>query len=82
MNLAQFDLKAVPGYQPWLEEQVRRLSVAALSASALTCNACGEVAGTYIVEYQNQTFRLAGEEALAFLEFILSGAENFVAVSE
>ncbi|PSN12439.1 hypothetical protein C7293_20160 [filamentous cyanobacterium CCT1] len=70
MNLTQFDLKTVDGYQSWLEDKIRQLSVTALSSNTLTCHACGEIAGTYIIEYQGQTFRLPGEEALAFLEFI------------
>lgn len=72
MDLCKFDLKVVPGYESWLEEQIRLLSVQALSLNALTCNACGEIAGTYIIEYDQQTFRLPGEEAYAFLQFIVS----------
>ena len=72
MNLTKFDLKVVPGYEAWLAAKIRQLSVEALEQKTLTCNACGEIAGTYIVEYDGQTFRLPGEEALAFLEFIVS----------
>ncbi|NER83367.1 MAG: hypothetical protein F6K42_28205 [Leptolyngbya sp. SIO1D8] len=71
MNLSEFDLKVMPGYDSWLTEQIRQLSVTALKASALTCNACGEVAGTYIIEYDGQTFRLPGEETYTFLNFIV-----------
>jgi hypothetical protein len=71
MKLITFDLKAVPGYEEWLSTKIRQLSVEALAQQALTCNACGEVAGTYIIEYDGQTFRLSGEEALTFLSFIL-----------
>ncbi|MEM6521192.1 MAG: hypothetical protein AAF722_17875 [Cyanobacteria bacterium P01_C01_bin.70] len=71
MNLTKFDLKVVPGYETWLTEHIRQLSLTALAAGTLTCNACGEVAGTYIIEYDGQTFRLPGEEALAFLTFIV-----------
>jgi len=71
MNLTQFDLNVIPGYRPWLEEQIRQLSIQALSANALTCNACGEIAGTYIIEYQGQTFRLPAAEAYALLQFVV-----------
>lgn len=71
MSLSTFDLKAITGYVPWLEEQIRQLSVEALSAHALTCNACGEITGTYIIEYQGETFRLGGEETYAFLSFLV-----------
>lgn len=74
MNLTQFDLKVVPGYESWLEEQIRQLSVEALKTNTLTCTACGEVEGSYIVEYDGQSFRLPGEEAYAFLSFILGNA--------
>lgn len=70
MNLTKFDLKVVPGYEEWLAAKIRQLSVEALTQQTLTCNACGEIAGTYIIEYEGQTFRLPGEEALAFLAFI------------
>ncbi|ASC71425.1 hypothetical protein XM38_023770 [Halomicronema hongdechloris C2206] len=71
MNLTKFDLNVIPGYRPWLEAQIRQLSIKALSTSTLTCNACGEIAGTYIIEYQGQTFRLPGEEAYALLQFVV-----------
>ena len=74
MNLTKFDLKVVPGYEAWLTIQIRQLSVAALTTQTLTCNACGEIAGTYIIEYEGQTFRLPGEETLAFLSFIVQSS--------
>lgn len=61
-----------PEYQSWIAEKIRNLSVEALSLKALICNACGEVEGIYIIEYQDQTLRLSSESTLAFLEFILS----------
>lgn len=70
MALSTFDITAVPGYSPWLEAQIRQLSIDALNANALTCNACGEIAGTYIIEYGGETFRLGGEETYAFLHFV------------
>lgn len=73
MDLQKFDLKVVPGYEGWLETQIRQLSVDALSTNTVTCNACGEIAGTYIIEYDGQQFRLAGEETFAFLSFLIAG---------
>ncbi|MEL6382420.1 MAG: hypothetical protein AAFQ89_08100 [Cyanobacteria bacterium J06626_18] len=74
MNLTQFDLKVVPGYESWLEEQIRQLSVEALKTNTLTCTACGEVAGSYIIEYDGQSFRLPSEETYVFLSFIVGNA--------
>lgn len=71
MNLQKFDLKVVPGYEEWLTEEIQKLSIIALKTQTLTCNACGEVLGTYIVEYGGDTFRLPGEEAYTFLKFIV-----------
>ncbi|MGF1457417.1 MAG: hypothetical protein ACFBSG_00160 [Leptolyngbyaceae cyanobacterium] len=70
MELNKFDLKVLPGYEPWLEAKIRELSLAVLDTNTLTCNACGEIKGTYIIEYDGQTFRLPGAETLAFLAFI------------
>ncbi len=74
MNLTKFDLKVVPGYEEWLAAKIRQLSIEALKQQTLTCNACGEIAGTYIIEYDGQTFRLPGEETLAFLAFVVEPA--------
>lgn len=74
MDLTKFDIRVVPGYESWLEAQIRQLSVEALKANALTCNACGEIAGTYIIEYDQQIFRLPGEETFAFLQFIVTNS--------
>jgi hypothetical protein len=71
MDLLKFELKLVPGYEDWLTAQIRQLSIEALKTQTLTCNACGEIAGTYIIDYDGQTFRLPGEEAYAFLSFII-----------
>lgn len=71
MDLLKFELKVIPGYESWLEEQIRQLSVEVLEIQALTCTACGEISGTYIIDYDGQTFRLPGEEAYAFLRFIV-----------
>ncbi len=71
MDLTKFDLKVVPGYESWLTDQIRQLSVEALKTNTLTCTACGEVEGAYIIEYDGQAFRLPGEETYTFLCFII-----------
>lgn len=57
-------------FQNWLEAQILQLSVETLKSNAVTCTACGEVLGTYIIDYQGEQFRLSLEEAYAFLKFI------------
>ncbi len=57
-------------FQEWLKAQILQLSVDTLKSNAVTCTACGEVLGTYIVDYQGERFRLSMEEAYAFLKFI------------
>ncbi|MGD1905613.1 MAG: hypothetical protein ACFB0C_06410 [Leptolyngbyaceae cyanobacterium] len=71
MDLLKFDLKVVPGYESWLAEEIRQLSLEALKTQTLTCTACGEIAGSYVIDYQGQTFRLPGEETYSFLQFIV-----------
>ena len=75
MNLNKFELKLLPGYDEWIAAKIRSLSVEALSLKAVTCNACGEIVGTYIIEYDGQTFRLSGEEALTFLAYIIESSQ-------
>jgi hypothetical protein len=72
MNMTELTLETIPDYTSWLEEQIRQLSIQALQTNAVTCNACGETIGTYIVEYAGQTFRLSGERTYAFLNFIVA----------
>lgn len=54
----------------WLKDQILRLSVDTLKSRAVTCTACGEVLGTYIIEYQGKRFRYSPEQAYAFLKFV------------
>lgn len=56
-------------FDEWLKAQILQLSVDTLS-KAVTCTACGEVLGTYIIDYQGERFRCTPEEAYAFLKFI------------
>ncbi len=65
-------------FEDWLKAQILQLSVDTLKSNAVTCTACGEVLGTYIIDYKgvgeasrNETrFRLSLEQAYAFLKFI------------
>ena len=54
----------------WLEAQILQLSVDTLKLNAVTCTACGEVLGTYIIDYKGERFRLPLEQTYAFLKFI------------
>lgn len=54
----------------WLEQEIQRLSVETLSSDVVTCTACGEVQGDYIIDYQGKSMRLPSAEAYAFLKFV------------
>lgn len=56
--------------QDWLKAQILQLSIETLKSNAVTCTACGEVLGTYIIDYQGSRFRLSLEQTYAFLKFI------------
>ncbi|MDX2229683.1 MAG: hypothetical protein NW220_08600 [Leptolyngbyaceae cyanobacterium bins.349] len=58
-----------PAFEAWLKEQILQLSVDTLQ-SAVTCTACGEILGTYIIEYQGNRFRYPLDKAYAFLKFV------------
>ncbi len=57
-------------FQDWLKAQILQLSVDTLKSHVVTCTACGEVLGTYILDYKGERFRLSLEETYAFLKFI------------
>ena len=57
-------------FKDWLKAQILQLSVDTLKSNAVTCTACGEVLGTYIIDYQGDRFRLSLEQAYALLKFI------------
>jgi hypothetical protein len=72
MTPTEFDLTTLDGYTDWLATEIPRLGSQAQATTSIICNAWGKVLGTYIFEYDGQTFRLPREEAFAFLTFILS----------
>ncbi|MGK7906898.1 MAG: hypothetical protein AB4040_06670 [Synechococcus sp.] len=57
-------------FQEWVMQEIQQLSVSTLRSEAITCTACGETQGTYIIEYRGQTFRLPAADAYAFLKFV------------
>ncbi|MEB3210489.1 MAG: hypothetical protein VKL39_04015 [Leptolyngbyaceae bacterium] len=59
-------------FTQWLEEQIRMLSVETLASDTITCTACGEIAGSYIIDYHGTTYRFPGPQTYAFLQFVAS----------
>jgi hypothetical protein len=70
MTLSTPDSPTASAFETWLKDQILRLSVDTLKSKAMTCTACGEVLGTYIIEYQGNRFRYSPGDAYAFLKFI------------
>ncbi len=58
-------------FETWLTEQILPLSVDALSKKVLTCTACQEVMGEYIIEYQGEKLRCPAAKTYAFLRYVL-----------
>jgi hypothetical protein len=58
-------------FDAWLKAEILKLSVDTLKFQAVTCTACGEVLGTYIIDYQGSKSRYSAEQAYAFLKFLL-----------
>ena len=54
----------------WLAEQIRQLSVDALSQGTFTCTECGAIAGDYIIQHDGHELRLSISDAYAFLKFV------------
>jgi hypothetical protein len=61
-------------FEEWLTQQILTLSVDALSQKVLTCTACPQVLGDYIIEYQGESLRLPAGKAYAFLRYVLESA--------
>lgn len=70
MTPTELDLTTLDGYSDWLATEISRLSSQVQARTSIICVACGKVLGTYIFEYEDKTFRLPKEEALAFLTFL------------
>ncbi|WP_017328330.1 hypothetical protein [Synechococcus sp. PCC 7336] len=67
VDLAPPDLS---NFKQWVDKEIEQLSVSTLKSNAVTCTACGKIEGTYIIDYQEKTFRLPAAEAYAFLKFV------------
>lgn len=66
-----FDLNTT--FEDWMKAEILKLSVSTLNKQAVTCTACGEVLGTYIIDYKGTQFRFSAERTYAFLKFLLEG---------
>ncbi|MDB9527295.1 hypothetical protein PN498_14945 [Oscillatoria sp. CS-180] len=71
MNPAPNSSPALQQFDSWLEQQIKDLSVDALSREAMTCTACPQVIGDYIIEYQGESLRFPAPKAYAFLRYVL-----------
>ncbi|MGF1515423.1 MAG: hypothetical protein ACFB5Z_17220 [Elainellaceae cyanobacterium] len=69
--MAQQDLPLMQDFESWLSQQILKLSVDALSKEAITCTACPEVMGDYIIEYEGKKLRMPTGKAYAFLRYVL-----------
>ncbi|OKH14184.1 hypothetical protein [[Limnothrix rosea] IAM M-220] len=60
-----------PQFDEWLQREILRLSVDTLNKKAITCTACGEIRGDYIVDFQGETYRFDTPKTYAFLTYVL-----------
>jgi hypothetical protein len=70
MTLSSPSPSITAAFEDWLKAQILQLSVETLRLEAVTCTACGEVLGTYIIDYKGERFRYSIEQTYAFLKFI------------
>jgi hypothetical protein len=57
-------------FEAWMQAQILQLSVDTLKLEAVTCTACGEILGTYIIDYRGDRYRYPMSRTYAFLKFI------------
>ncbi len=69
-DVSELSLPIRSDFKHWLEKEIQRLSVETLSSDVVTCTACGEVRGDYIIDFQGKSFRMPAGEAYAFLMFV------------
>ncbi len=69
-DVSELSPPVLSDFKHWLEKEIQQLSVSTLSSDVVTCTACGEVQGDYIIDYQGTSFRLPAAEAYAFLKFV------------
>lgn len=66
----QQKLPLMQDFEAWLSQEILKLSVDTLNKEAITCTACPEVMGDYIIEYQGEKLRLPSGQAYAFLRYV------------
>lgn len=66
------DPSLADAFDAWMKAEILKLSVDTLKSQAVTCTACGEVLGTYIIDYKGNQMRLSTEQTYAFLKFLLA----------
>ncbi|MFB2893509.1 hypothetical protein ACE1CI_11405 [Aerosakkonemataceae cyanobacterium BLCC-F50] len=76
MRSPNFDSSIETTFETWLKNQILKLSIDTLKLKAITCTACGEVLGTYIIDYQGKQFHYTSGEAYAFLKFLEETADS------
>jgi hypothetical protein len=69
------DATTVEQFEAWLKTEILKLSVDTLKEQAVTCTACGEVLGTYIIDYKGERLRFSAERTYAFLKFLLESSK-------
>ena len=72
MYQSELDSPFSDTFNQWVEEQIRHLSVETLKSDTITCTACGEIEGSYIIDYHGTTYRFPADKAYAFLQFVAS----------
>ena len=73
MSQSDVEQLIMPAFERWMTEQIKQLSVDTLSSEVLTCTACPEVLGDYIVEYKSASLRMPAEKTYAFLRYVKEG---------
>lgn len=58
-------------FDQWITQRIRQLSVGTMTSGLITCTACGEVEGDYILAYKGETFRFDTVTTYAILQLML-----------
>lgn len=70
MTQANLEPGLTEAFESWLKSEILRLSVDTLKSEAFTCTACGEVLGTYIIDYKGTQMRFPADRTYAFLKYL------------
>lgn len=71
MALPNPNRQLMTAFDEWMNTQISHLSLSATQLSNLTCTACNEILGMYIIDYQGDRFHYSAFRTYAFLKFIL-----------